>query len=59
MSQSEKVMLWKKENTKSFCVQCNKVNDADIIARLEKVPNKQRYIMNLIRKDIRENERNG
>jgi hypothetical protein len=51
---SAKSSEWRKANTKSFCIQLNKENDADIIEFLTKKDNKQRYIINLIRKDMNE-----
>lgn len=44
---------WRKENAKQFTIQLNKVNDADIIEFLATKPNRHRYIINLIRKDMR------
>lgn len=46
------VEAWRKKNAKVFSVQCNIDYDADIIEHLQAQPNKQRYIINLIRKDI-------
>lgn len=48
---------WRKENAKCFSIQCNTFYDADVIEHLQKQPNKQRYIINLIRKDITEKSR--
>lgn len=42
-----------RENTKGIYLKLNKVTDADIIERLEKIKNKQGYIKELIRKDPR------
>ena len=41
------------KNTVRFGLKLNIKTDHDIITRLEKVPNKQGYIKNLIRDDIR------
>lgn len=41
-----------KNHTKSIIVKLNKNNDADILAKLDEVENKQGYIKNLIREDI-------
>lgn len=41
-----------KENTKMFGVKLNLKTDADIIAKLESIENKQGYIKALIRADI-------
>lgn len=43
-------------NTIQFKMKLNKKTDADILAQLEKVGNKQGYIKELIRKDMRNNE---
>lgn len=40
-------------NTVQIKLKLNKVNDADIIAKLESVSNKQGYIKGLIRADIK------
>lgn len=41
-----------KENTKQFIVRINKNTDGDMIEHLEKQPNKQGYIKDLIRVDM-------
>lgn len=46
---------WRKAHTKQVTVQLNKVNDADVIEHLSHKDNRQRYIINLIRKDMRGN----
>lgn len=51
---SAKSNEWKKQNTKQITIQLNKVNDADVIEHLSKLENRQRYIINLIRKDMRQ-----
>lgn len=43
-----------KKNTQSIHLKLNKTTDADVIAKLATVPNKQGYIKRLIRGDIRE-----
>lgn len=43
-----------KENTKSYVLKLNKKTDADILAKLEDVTNKQGYIKELVRKDMRD-----
>lgn len=40
-----------KENTIGIYLKLNKTTDADIIAKLAAIENKQGYIKNLIRKD--------
>ena len=42
-----------KTNTKGVYLKLNKNTDADIIERLEKVENKQGYIKQLIRNDLK------
>lgn len=44
---------YNKEKTKSFILKLNRQADADVIERLEQAENKQGYIKNLIRKDIK------
>ena len=44
---------YNKSKTKSFTFKFNKHTDADIISRLEGVDNKQGYIKELIRKDLK------
>lgn len=44
---------YQKANNKQVKFNLHKVNDADIIARLDEVDNKQGYIKKLIRDDIR------
>lgn len=39
-------------NCKSFSIQLNKKTESDILAQLEKQPNRQGYIKDLIRRDI-------
>ena len=41
------------KNTKAVKLKLNKATDADILEKLESVGNKQGYIKDLIRKDIR------
>ena len=43
---------YQKENTVQYCLKLNVKTDADIIAKLAKVPSKQGYIKELIRKDL-------
>lgn len=40
---------WKRDNTKVYRIQCNKVNDADIIRILEGESNKSAFIKTCIR----------
>lgn len=41
-----------KKNTVQIKMKLNRKTDADILEKLESVPNKQGYIKSLIRKDI-------
>lgn len=43
---------WRRTNAKSFSLQFNVTNDADVIAKLVEVPNRSDYIRKLIREDI-------
>lgn len=52
--ESLRVMEYDKENTVRVYLKLNKKHDADVIAKLNEVDNKQRYIKDLIRKDIGE-----
>lgn len=47
---------YKKENERQYIIHINKKTNADIIAKLDSVPNKQKYIFDLIRKDIEDNK---
>lgn len=46
---------WNKKNLKQFIFAFNKNSDADVIERLERVPNRTDYIRELVRKDIENN----
>ncbi len=48
----EAVARYDKVNTIQYRLKLNKKTDADIIAKLEEVPNKQGYIKALIKADI-------
>ena len=43
---------YQKANTKSYVIRLNLNTDADIIAKLESVDNKQGYIKSLVRSDL-------
>lgn len=43
---------YNREKTKSVIIKLNKTTDADILAKLDTVGNKQGYIKDLIRNDI-------
>ena len=45
-----------KAHTKSILFKFNTINDADILAKLDEVGNKQGYVKKLIREDIGEND---
>ena len=46
-----------KAHTKSVLLKLNKKTDADILGKLEQVPNKQGYIKELVRNDLRQQGR--
>lgn len=50
---SQRAIEHDKLHAKRIYIKLNKDNDADILAHLETVPNKQGYIKQLIRKDIK------
>jgi len=56
MPDSEAKKKWDKENTVFVGVKLMKNADADILRKLENVPNRQGYIKSLIRRDIAANE---
>lgn len=45
-----------KKNIKQFKIDCVKTTEADIIEKLDSVPNKAGYIKGLIRADIEKNK---
>ena len=51
-AQKRAVAKYDASNTKSFLLKLNKKTDEDIIAHLEKQPNKLAYLKNLIRDDM-------
>lgn len=51
--QSEASMKYDRKNTKDVRIKLNLKNDADIIELLESLPNKQGYIKELIRRDMK------
>jgi len=51
-AQKRAVAKYDKTHTKGLYLKLNLVNDADILAKLDAVDNKQLYIKNLIRADI-------
>lgn len=52
LSHIEAVKKHRKKAVKQYLFQVNKRTDADIIKKMESVPNKTGYIKGLIRKDI-------
>lgn len=46
------IVKWKKKAVVQFKMDLNKENDADIIQKLDDVPNKAGYVKGLIRDDI-------
>ena len=53
MSKSKNSIKYDKENTKRVYIKLNKNTDKDILDYLESVSNKQGYIKELIRKDMK------
>lgn len=53
MSQLPSKARWDKENTVVITMKLNKNQDADIIEKLNSVDNKQGYLKELIRADIK------
>lgn len=49
----EYIRKWQNENTKVIQLRLNVVNDADVLEKLNSVANKNGYIKELIRKDMR------
>lgn len=47
------VRRYDEKNTTMFAIKLNKKTDADILNKLDSVPNKQGYIKGLIREDIK------
>lgn len=47
---------WDQKNTKQYKLKLNKRTDADLIARLDSIENKQSYLKDLIRADIEKNK---
>lgn len=52
MAQPKSKTRWDKENTTVVTMKLNNKQDAEIIAKLESVGNKQGYIKGLIKADI-------
>lgn len=42
---------WQKDNMKAYTFRLNVRTDADVIKKLESVPNKRKYFIDLIRND--------
>ena len=51
-AQIRAVAKYDKQNTKKIMLKLNTKTDADILKRLDSLPNKQGYIKELIRKDM-------
>ena len=54
---SEYNTIYNQEHTRRFVLNANRNTDKEIIEKLENVPNKQKYIFDLIRKDILANKK--
>ena len=57
MKDKKYIARWQKENTKIIPVRLNLDGDKDIIHKLDEKENKSGYIKDLIRKDIKNNEK--
>ncbi len=53
------IAKYQKANTTQIKLSLNNKTDADIITKLDSVPNKQGYIKGLIREDIAEDKNQG
>lgn len=49
---------WKKENMKTISFRLSRINEAEIIQRLESQKSKKAYIVQLIRDDMRRDDNN-
>lgn len=45
-------LKYKREKLTQFSIRFNNVTEADVLERLDSVPNKRQYIIRLIREDI-------
>ena len=52
-NQSKNSIKYDRENTKRVFIKLNKNTDKDILDHLDSIPNKQGYIKELIRKDMK------
>lgn len=52
-NQSKRSIKYDKENTKRVYIKLNKNTDSDILSYLDSKPNKQGYIKELIRKEMK------
>ena len=50
---SQRVNEWRKKKSTAFTIKLNNETQKDVIMRLEGVPNKTQYIVDLIRKDLK------
>lgn len=57
--ESERVNRYMKEHCRGICLKLNLRTDADILARLDTVGNKQGYIKELIRREIYDSRTKG
>lgn len=55
-SHTKTVNAYHKRASRQYHLELHKVNDADIIRKLDTVDNKQGYIKTLIRRDIQEGQ---
>lgn len=55
-NKSKNSIKYDRENTKRVFIKLNKNTDSDILSYLDSKPNKQGYIKELIRKDMKPNK---
>lgn len=48
---------YKKENCVQIAIRFSKLYEQDVLDKLDSVPNKRQYILNLIRKDIESSDK--
>jgi len=52
----QKMYQWRKDNQKRYDFYIHKKNDKDVYEKLESVDNKRKYIIDLIRADLKKEE---
>ena len=49
---------WKKKNIRRYALTLNRTNEKDVIEHLETKPNKRKYLIEIIREDIKKEKGN-